>query len=328
VLVLSAGCDKAPAAREKQAMSTELTTDMRAHCLGRFLVDMPKEAIVASQSDRYGSVIEHLPHLSLEEFNRRVLQREKELREASHETEGSMLKQSLEPFPNSRLLVYRENRFSTYTVAIDAFVWKTQSLFRIRGGADDVGDKVRNAINVYSERLQRIERRAGNEIPTKLGFCIDGGFIPGSEYMNEFTEITFNFAKHRDVIVTISTMVNGDKVDEGLLARAARNDKDIEARLLSQIKELRRGKRAAGGLDGEELLTKVPSDDKQHQLHDFTWEAPGAPNALAKPTIRLDLITGRGKTQNDSVAPSLSDEEALALWDAILNSLRLRPGAV
>lgn len=55
----------------------------------------------------------------------------------------------------------------------------------------------------------------------------------------------------------------------------------------------------------------------------FLWEFNGVGESWEKPAMSLELINSREK---GSRAPlSMTKEEALALWDAMVNSIRLRP---
>ena len=57
--------------------------------------------------------------------------------------------------------------------------------------------------------------------------------------------------------------------------------------------------------------------------HLFIWEAQGLPNRYDHPRIRLDMSTGHGKDW--PIHSTLSDEDALKLWDTVLESLHWRP---
>ena len=57
------------------------------------------------------------------------------------------------------------------------------------------------------------------------------------------------------------------------------------------------------------------------ELQSFMWESVASPNDLHLPRISLEFDTGYGQP-GEFVNSSLSDSEALLLWDEILSSLR------
>jgi hypothetical protein len=109
-----------------------------------------------------------------------------------------------------------------------------------------------------------------------------------------------------------------DKIDDApsLLKRAER------LKGYPDIKILRKTTREIAGLDGEEVAFKTPTDSETTS-HSFQWEYQGKPNSIAAPQISASLNIPSG---TDAV--SISNEELLGLWDAVLGSIRLRPGAV
>ncbi len=62
----------------------------------------------------------------------------------------------------------------------------------------------------------------------------------------------------------------------------------------------------------------------------FIWEFKGEPGSVTHPNTHIELRIGgeRNKQTNDRENSVLSEEEALMLWDTILNSFHMRPGAL
>ncbi|MEN7531945.1 T6SS immunity protein Tli4 family protein, partial [Cupriavidus sp. DL-D2] len=80
-----------------------------------------------------------------------------------------------------------------------------------------------------------------------------------------------------------------------------------------------------GSIQADEILLASTQDGKRG--YGFKWEAPGEEYSLAEPNLNALLRVGESAytTNKESFA---SDEEALELWDAVIDSIRLRPGAV
>jgi hypothetical protein len=119
-----------------------------------------------------------------------------------------------------------------------------------------------------------------------------------------------------DVRFSFSIFDNGPRADPTLLTRLA------QKKMLGGPGVLRSGARKIGPNEGEEHLERMTSENGT-ESHLFIWEAQGLVNRWDLPQIRIEMSTGRGpKAPEDS---SLSDADALRLWDRILDSWRWRP---
>ncbi len=94
-----------------------------------------------------------------------------------------------------------------------------------------------------------------------------------------------------------------------------------------KLTTLREGKKKVHGWDGEESLVRMADGS-----HDFEWMFVGESGNVARPG-NLD-VTMFSKVASDRVgaaeASSLNDEEAIALWDKLLEGFKFRvavPGA-
>ena len=104
-----------------------------------------------------------------------------------------------------------------------------------------------------------------------------------------------------------------------------RNSTPLPPALKSQahlIKTLRRGKHPVGPLPGEEVLELF--NDKGLGRHEFYWQVQGKPTSLYEPAISFELITGLDRNGQE-VKPTLTNQQAIELFDRIVNSIRLRP---
>ena len=78
-------------------------------------------------------------------------------------------------------------------------------------------------------------------------------------------------------------------------------------------------RRVVAGWEAEKGRVVLPEANGT-EGHLFIWETPGKANRWDLPQIRIELATGSGQTDS-----SLSDADALALWDLLLGSWRWRP---
>jgi len=77
---------------------------------------------------------------------------------------------------------------------------------------------------------------------------------------------------------------------------------------------------------GGELL--IQGEDHGHVVRGFNAESLlMKPATFSTPLFAIDMSMG-GQVGPEYRDPSLSEPAALAIWDAIVKSIRLRPGAV
>jgi hypothetical protein len=169
----------------------------------------------------------------------------------------------------------------------------------------------------------------GIEVPREPGVCIDGAFI--HEPTQRFQEIMssgFYFPSLPDVSFSVmsnkNASVDGDN-GHGLLRRV---DEARREQMFYPYTFLRRGKRTLHGLwDGEEVLAR-----RSDGALIFDWELVGEPGNPARPSwFEMGFRTRVANNQVGAAeTTSISDEQAIALWDRLLDNVKFRvmvPGA-
>jgi len=95
----------------------------------------------------------------------------------------------------------------------------------------------------------------------------------------------------------------------------------------SRFHTLRRGARALNGEPGEEILDRVHEFNGNY-CHSFMWELiHNKTDTVFTPQMSFELSTGHSES-GTTVDSSLTDAQALTLWDKMLSSLRVRPVVV
>ena len=295
-------------------------------CLGRFLVDVPKDAyLLANPSEYRGKKISLTRRVSQESFTQLISDKKKTLEEAKHEKDPSLLKYiSKSSDGNSVVFLYWKDPYSEYMYETEVYKWMKGYQFLIKGNSSY--DRVSIAIDMANRTLSELQYRRDNEIPTTPGFCIDGGFFAGEPTWPHYEKAYFHlrFKKNLDVMVSIETTTNGEKIDEGLLARRdKRQMPEIYKEAAKEIKMLRQGKHPVGAVMAEEILETYPTD-YNYSVHQFRWESSGKSRDFYAPSIVVKVKTGETK-DSVSMRPSLSDQQAIELFDSIVNSIRVRP---
>lgn len=172
---------------------------------------------------------------------------------------------------------------------------------------------------------KNLRLRQSDEIPTEIGTCIDGGFV-GFRPEYEHISLGIRLKEFPDVHFSVELTRNHDHIPErsDLETRLKSAEKD-GGNWYARIKFFRRAPRQIGSWHGAEALTLKPAQEKEKESHEFHFISMGAPNDSLQPRISMQLDTGASDRRKGAVKPSLTDEEAVALWDKLTSSIRVRP---
>ena len=300
------------------------TADWTTHCFGRHLVDLPPNARIDQPIFKmFKEQIKLTKIRSAAELEDVVAAREAELKSQKHDTAGSMfigrelgekraITLKLWSTSNSKDIV----RIETFFISNNPFhCYSYNSLGEL--------ERLKIGLSIRNDISAALTSRDPRTIPTTLGFCIEQGFIAINELNTESFDVSIGLPGRKDVSFGISTYVQG-KVDESLLERTSGLMGSVIG-IATGTSTLRRGKHPVGPIDAEEIL--VAGTEHGKRLYAFEWEAPGKARSIAEPhmSASLGVLEGQYKTNAESFK---DDDEALALWDAVIDSIRLRPGAV
>ncbi len=180
-------------------------------------------------------------------------------------------------------------------------------------------------IDILNSVASNLRLRAEDEIPDAPGTCIDGGFVA---LQPEFEQVALGvrLKEFPDVHFSINLVKN-----QAYLAESS----DLEERLRRaeaegdgwhrRVKFFRRGPRQLGEWQGFEALALKPAQENEKEAHEFHFISLGEPNASLRPRLDLQLDTGASGHRTGAVKPSISNEEAVTLWDKLTASIRVRP---
>jgi len=208
---------------------------------------------------------------------------------------------------------------------IFGYVWNGNEYFiKERAGAA----KLYLAFSDMQRVLNDMRRLKPREIPSEPGFCITGAIIPGApqeEDQYEYAYMSFRPRSNPDVLITISTETHYKKEEKSLLERKpSAGFLSLFSGDLWRIKHLRSGKRNVKDMPGEEVMDAIKTDNGGIS-HVARWETEGQLGAATHPMIVVELKTAHKADQVEYANSSLNNEQAMALFDAVVNSIRLRP---
>ncbi len=309
----------------------------RPFCIGRFTLTLP--ASMQSRGQKYtynGDELVTSPGTSLARFNVIVDRRERELLQHKRDdNSGATLKptnipwleKAFRPQTDARLFAFRDSNSEGFRLGYETegYVWHEGTMFLLKSNAAEGMVDVVFADD--ADKMHRMKARDNGVVPTEAGYCFDGGLITGGTKFYELATAYFERPSTPGSAIFGIEMRPNLPSDDKLLDRVPKL-MQMMGNLASNTRTLRRGDRPLAGLDGQEMLTKISADGVT--AYYFIWEAKGEPKSVTHPNTHIELRLGgelNTKTeQRDS--STLSEEEALGLWDEILNSFHLRPGAV
>lgn len=291
--------------------------------MGRFLIDVPAGSALTGGNYKYDFIeISPIKAASFESVEKEVVDHELALKFSKNEhTKQSMLLQTVQLGQGAKILASWKADYSTALVNIVGYRWIDGSRFQFQL---DVGNgRLEAGIKRMRAALTRLRSRADNEIPIEAGYCFAGGMIANNEWENEEAGVDFRIAGHPDTIVSVWFYpLSSFKHDKPLLERMG-GMTQVLGNLATSVHVLRKGDRQVGPYKGQEHLASAPNSGGMRG-HAFVWETQGE-GTLETPAIKIELSTGHSDRKGNPQKTSLTDEQAMKLWDEIVNSFRLRP---
>ncbi|MDR1661490.1 MAG: hypothetical protein LBR95_03555 [Azoarcus sp.] len=313
-------------------------------CFGRFMIDVPKTARVAwGPADVPYKLITYPgegPKIKAE-----IAEKIAKITSEKHQKEPSMLIGVFESAnPESKIVVgYKDSTYNGF-VQLHSYIRLGQTAFvqtrpsfplsgetPIKGIYPDDPTAYKRAVAQLQDVARRLRLRADDEAPEEHGICIEGGFIFSPlDYEHERIGIGFRFPEYPDVSFSIEVMSRDEPNPYATLEKATKaGRKEAEllglGKLYSLNKRLRQGKRKIGQWEGEEGLVRLAGHGVTPSTHEFKFLMPGVGMDMLQPNAEIDLYTGVKENKAAAVKPSLNDDEALALWDKLTTTIRVRP---
>ena len=307
-----AACEQKIAGLSKEKIMQKYP--MKTYAVGRFLIDFPEIAKDVSMSQRIDGTDFEWKSASEDQYGTLLSSRVRALKGVDPKTKFLI---SDEPgaVPQSRIILFENEIDRDGLLQFEAYHYAAEA----KGYFLLSGPVARSNVAVVSpsvnEVFKLIQPRIIDPKMTERGACFDHAFVSGTD--PKLGEKAVIMARFNDIAMNFVTQVI-DTVDSGpsLLQRATKADEYPE------VKILRKSKREVAGLDGAEFAYKTPPGS-EITSHAFQWEYLGTPNSIGAPEMSVGL-----NILNGTDAAKLSDEELLGLWDTVLGSIRLRPGAV
>jgi hypothetical protein len=285
-------------------------------------VDIPESTrTIESYSFNKVSIEPLLDIRSQEDYERLITQKEQALREAKHEKFGSMFVERVAHANGAVTLISWNRPTGDVLYVFDTYFRAGTRTLNYAGEVDP--DLKSTALATCEELSREWYQIPPGRTPEGVGYVVDDAILVDKAFNRESWRMVIQLPSKPDVFFELTSYAQ-ERVEPGLRERAG----GIVAGLLGTIagfSRLRDRARPVGPIQADEILLASTQDGKRG--YGFKWEAPGKEHSLAEPNLNASLRVGESAytTNRESFA---SDEEALELWDAVIDSIRLRPGGV
>lgn len=294
---------------------------MQTQCFGRFEMQIPEGARVTDFAvSRNGVALSSIAARSVQEAKAAWLKDIEEQRLQTHAKAGNVLIESKAHDPSTFLLAWYDSHASERLARIRLYHHSRQRTYLL----EQTGTTASRAAR--TEQLLRLSQNLRAEPTGQAGVCFAGGFLVApADAVGESMQVSMELPKHTDVRLTLDTSTNNGELPERMKARLATSGIEREPGFM-QVQKLFDERRTFNGISGEAAGYKVPTT-ATILVHRLAFQSLGiAETDPLRPEITFTLKTGEQRDDAIYPEPGLSDDEARALFDRMLGSLRLRPG--
>ncbi|AKN67591.1 hypothetical protein G5B88_21920 [Herbaspirillum seropedicae] len=326
-----------------------ITEKMIPRCFGRYLIDLPESFVLNTEGGQeIDGVTIDIKAQSETEFQRALEARKRVLESETLlvEPRTATLKEIV-ALPNRRGVIFNraESEFNNVFRILELMDWRDGYQIKMKIDARDrhyskeklpagtvistVPERMATLLKVYHRTRPR-----GNEIPSGQGICILNGFVEGPASSAESIRFFYHLNEVDDVYFTLATL-SGPRDADTLLDRM---------KFLAPIWKTDGGRLIRSGriyreLPGQEVLYMAPDEHTKIPALEFRYEDTRRGDGATNPSIEVGMNVGTRKPEPDPedpdehaypppiFTPSLSEAEAIHLWDKVLPTLRTRPGA-
>jgi len=306
-------------------------------CFGRYAMDLPEQAQLDWGGTWFPSRIEVYQAVP------GVLQRQIEKDIASlqkAENTFEIIKNEKAQMKNGWELRYYRNKHAKARgfFVSNMYVELGGALYLLRA-APESGEAEAIFDRRTIDRIAGLRVRSEHAVPSDPGFCVEGAFMVSASYGEQeminagihipaFPDVTFSVSSNKDAYSDYSPAEFNGRLRKELSLLTRIKDAQLQQGVRYPKRTvLREGKRTVQHWHGEESLIR-----RADGTHDFEWAFVGTPGDVANPSeFNVQMYT---KVAHNTVGAadkaSLTDDEAIALWDKLLAGLKFRvkvPGA-
>lgn len=306
-------------------------------CFGRFIVDVPESASVAWGSSTVALDIAVYPDGldKVEKMEAEFVNFLKNTQAIYHERVPLLLAQETVAQPAGNIVVGYEEFDAVNGLKINGYFKSGHDGFVVK--SRPLREDAPGTIAEIKSIAKRLQLRKHEEIPSEPGNCLEFAFLPDAAQGSpdpsaEHIRIGFRLKEFPDTHLSILIgpsnphYSESDSLEWQLKKIEKRQRAENSDHPLLKTKYFRRGPREiAGWPNGWEGLSRSPDSAEAHGIHDFALAVKGVPSDPFQPFVDIRMQTGVGGNTAGAMKPSLTDAEAVAVWDKITSTIRVRP---
>lgn len=319
---------------------TQPLPQLRTVCVGRVLLDLPVDIELKGDVELYygldkdfdTAMVEPLKQgADQQAFEKYVAERIAELtRDYNAKAPSKNMLAATRKIDDQTVMIL-VNKEIRDAYVVEALIRRGQTIGRVKrdvyhnsdlGGEDDDPRDIETKVLALAQRITAV-----GDDPARVGkgTCI-GGLLIDADFDGEVFHMGARSSRYPDLTFGVDMNSFIAKSDGGMLKRVARKADLVEA-LGASGTDLRRGKVTMAGRAAEELVSEVKERGKV--IRNFAGETLLLkPSSFGEPQISVDMSMGGQRPDGVYVDPSFSAADSLKLWDAIIKSIRPRPGAI
>jgi hypothetical protein len=334
------GCkESAPLSASEKKLVNDLTGTMMPRCVGRYLIDLPVDALAFGRAEVQKVTFDAVS-MSKDQYQDEIDSRSDTLRSTKRNDEFKylLLERDLRGTDVRYFIRLKGEYGGNIGRIIEAYKWSdgfrirletkaydvTMSSEKDNPAAQEIGNNVPEKTELVLDMLERVRGRAEDEIPSASGICFAGGFLPGkasdgeevsaSFFLKGKEDVSFELKTYTDIVQSNTLLQRGEDINEIL--------KNTEGG-----RTIRKGRVELSGMQAEEWLSAGMTPSKV-QGNFLTLEANSQIGSAKTPLIILDMDNGLIPSDmqwgDRPKKASLTEGEAVALWDAVSRTLRPR----
>lgn len=299
-----------------------MKADWITHAIGRHLVDLPADAKLSEIYKINEVKVELLRIRHRGDFNLMIGIRENELKRTLHQKfKEPMFLERVDLSNGSAVIISHRSYVSDKGFFFDAyFLIGSKAAKHSTPVGSDRKQTVLKIMNEYNEEWRELNP---GEIPEGVGFVAGDVMLVDKRFNLESWSLSVQFPGKPDVNFMMYGFAR--RVLGQTLRERAGGATGFLAGVLSGKSTLRNRARPVGPIQADEILMAATQNGRRS--YGFIWEAQGKKNSLAEPNLVVELTDGIHDPEAAGPSSFKDDAEALALWDRIIDSIRLRPGA-
>lgn len=307
----------------------EYTQSLKTICVGRYLWDVPQQAAIGNIAPIINDIeIERMPGdvKSDDGMQWRLEQYEQTLRKELAPLEYNSGIKEVKPFgTKGKLFLYRREDPTNGLLNAVAYTLVGSAVYKLKQKEFST-ENTQLYLDQFANLAKAMRPRAQDESPRQPGLCIDGAFVSGSAFEWEMVTIDFKLPDYPGFRMSFSSQIGREPADsEKMNSRVTRNWSAMGLTQLANVK--RKTSLSLLGQPGQELM--YTSEDKGAHYFNASAEIWGD-GTIAKQHLEFnaDNATHKDTDEHTPYPKVLPDDTAIAIWDTVLKTLRLRPGAI